>query len=202
MSYRGPKAKKSRRLGVAITPKSQKYLETRPGIPGQHGGRGGRRPSKLSDYGRQLMEKQRIRFQYNVSEKQLRRAYDRASRAQGATPEVLVQLLETRLDAIVLRAGFARSIHAARQYVSHGHFLVNGKKVDIPSFQVKVGDEIVVREKSKSMDVFKHALTLAEKCEYIATNDKDLSAKLSYLPTREEIPIVGDVATVVEFYSR
>ncbi|MDA3875137.1 MAG: 30S ribosomal protein S4 [Kiritimatiellae bacterium] len=200
MSYRGPKAKKSRRLGVAITPKSQRYLETRGFPPGQHGK--GRRPSKLSDYGRQLMEKQRIRFQYNMSEKQLRLAYEKASRSQDPTPEVLIQSLESRLDTVVLRAGFARSIFAARQYVNHGHFLVNGKKVDVPSFQVKVGDEVSVREKSKNMDCFKNALAMAEKVPYVTTNEGDLSCRLSTIPSREEIPVVGDVATVVEFYSR
>jgi small subunit ribosomal protein S4 len=200
MSYRGPKAKKSRRLGVAITPKSQKYLETRPHPPGQHGK--GRRPSKLSDYGRQLMEKQRIRFQYNMSEKQLRRAYEKASRSQDPTPEVLIQNLESRLDTVVLRAGLARSIFAARQYVNHGHFTVNGKKVDVPSYHVNVGDEVAVREKSKSMDCFKHALAMAEKVPYVTTNESDLSCRLSKVPDREEIPVVGDVATVVEFYSR
>lgn len=200
MSYRGPKAKKSRRLGVAITPKSQRYLETRGFPPGQHGK--GRRPSKMSDYGRQLMEKQRIRFQYNIGEKQLRRAYDKASRSQEPTPDVLIQVLETRLDAVVLRAGFARSIFAARQYVNHGHFTVNGKKVDVPSFQVKVGDEIKVKEKSKGLDCFKNALAMAEKVPYVVTNENDMSCRLSTLPTREEIPVVGDVATVVEFYSR
>ena len=200
MSYRGPKAKKSRRLGVAITPKSQKYLETRGFPPGQHGK--GRRPSKLSDYGRQLMEKQRIRFQYNMSEKQLRLAYEKASRSEDPTPDVLIQSLESRLDTVVLRAGFARSIFAARQYVNHGHFLVNGKKVDIPSFQVKIGDEVSVREKSKEMDCFKNALAMAEKVTYVTTNEGDLSCRMSTTPSREEIPIVGDVATVVEFYSR
>lgn len=200
MSYRGPKAKKSRRLGVAITPKSQRYLETRGFPPGQHGK--GRRPSKLSDYGRQLMEKQRIRFQYNMSEKQLRLAYEKASRSQDPTPDVLIQSLESRLDTVVLRAGFARSIFAARQYVNHGHFLVNGKKVDVPSFQVKVGDDVSVREKSKNMDCFKNALAMAEKVPYVTTNESELSCRLSTIPSREEIPVVGDVATVVEFYSR
>jgi len=200
MSYRGPKAKKSRRLGVAITPKSQKYLETRGFPPGQHGK--GRRPSKLSDYGRQLMEKQRIRFQYNMSEKQLRRAYDNASRSQDPTPDVLIQSLETRLDTVVLRAGFARSIFAARQYVNHGHFTVNGKKVDVPSYQVQVGDEVKVKEKSKDLDCFKNALAMAEKVPYVTTNEADLSCRLGKIPEREEIPVVGDVATVVEFYSR
>ena len=200
MSYRGPKAKKSRRLGVAITPKSQKYLETRGFPPGQHGK--GRRPSKLSDYGRQLMEKQRIRFQYNMSEKQLRLAYEKASRSKDPTPEVLIQNLESRLDTVVLRAGFARSIFAARQYVNHGHFLVNGKKVDVPSYQVKIGDDVSVREKSKGMDCFKNALAMAEKVTYVTTNEADLSCRMSALPNREEVPVIGDVATVVEFYSR
>jgi small subunit ribosomal protein S4 len=200
MSYRGPKAKRSRRLGVAITPKSQKYLETRGFPPGQHGK--GRRPSKLSDYGRQLMEKQRIRFQYNMSEKQLRIAYEKASRSQDPTPDVLIQLLESRLDSVVLRAGFARSVFAARQYVNHGHFLVNGKKVDIPSYHVSVGDVISVREKSKSMECFKNALAVSTKCPYVVTDEADMSCRLTYVPSREEIPVVGDVATVVEFYSR
>jgi len=202
MSYRGPKAKKSRRLGVAITPKSQKYLETRGFPPGQHGNKGGRRPAKLSDYGRQLMEKQRIRFQYNMSEKQLRLAYEKASRSQDPTPDVLIQSLESRLDTVVLRAGFARSIFAARQYVNHGHFLVNGKKVDVPSFQVKIGDEVSVRPKSKEMDCFKNALAMAEKVSYVTTNEGDMSCRMSTVPNREEIPVIGDVATVVEFYSR
>jgi small subunit ribosomal protein S4 len=200
MSYRGPKAKKSRRLGVAISPKSQKYLETRGFPPGQHGK--GRRPSKMSDYGRQLMEKQRIRFQYNMSENQLRLAYERAARSQDPTPDVLIQILESRLDAVVLRAGFARSIFAARQYVGHGHFLVNGRKVDVPSYHVKVGDVITVREKSKNLECFKNALAVATKCPYVVTDEADMSCRLSYLPSREEIPVVGDVATVVEFYSR
>ncbi len=202
MSYRGPKAKKSRRLGVAITPKSQKFLETRPQIPGQHGGRGGRRPNKLSDYGRQLMEKQRLRFQYNISEKQLRRAYKAASASKDSTPEALIQLLETRLDTMVLRSGLARSIHAARQYVAHGHIEVNGKKVDLPSYHVKVNDEISVKGKSKEMDCFTYASSLAERTPYIRLNDEELSAKLSYVPNRDEIPIICDVPTVVEFYSR
>lgn len=200
MSYRGPKAKKSRRLGVAITPKSQKYLETRPNPPGMHGR--GRRINKLSDFGRQLMEKQRLRFQYNLSEHALRRVYKVASNKAGETPEVLIQLIESRLDAVIFRAGLARSIFAARQYVGHGHFLVNGKKVDIPSFQVKVGDEIAVRPKSKEMACFQTALATAERVPYISTDDAALTARINYVPTRDEIPAICDVPVVVEFYSR
>ena len=170
MSYRGPKAKRSRRLGVALTPKAQKYLETRPHPPGQHGKN--RRPKKLSDYGRQLMEKQKLRFQYNISEGQLRGTYKKASQKEGSTPDILIQMLETRLDNVVLRAGLARSIFAARQYVSHGHFSVNGQRVDIPSYHVKVGDEIKVREKSKDLDCFKMALSVAESVPYVTANEK------------------------------
>ncbi len=200
MSYRGPKAKKSRRLGVAITPKSQKYLETRPHPPGQHGK--SRRPNKQTDYGRQLMEKQRIRFQYNLTEKQLRLAYAKATRSKDPAPEVLIRLLETRLDSVILRAGFARSVFAARQYVGHGHFRVNGKKVDIPGYQVKVGDVITIKERSKGLDCFKNALAMSTRLPYVAVNESEMSCRLTYEPKREEIPVVGDVNTVVEFYSR
>jgi len=201
MSYRGPKAKKSRRLGVAISPKAQKFLETRPQAPGMHGGKG-RRMNKLSDFGRQLMEKQRLRFQYNLAEHNLRKAYKEATRRSGSTPEELIAILEGRLDAFVYRAGFARSIHAARQYVNHGHFLVNGKKVDIPSFQVAVNDLVEVRPKSKELGCFQFALSTANAVPYISTDDKDMSARLNYSPTRDEIPVICDIPVVVEFYSR
>ena len=161
-----------------------------------------RRRSKVSDYGRQLMEKQRLRFQYNVSEKQLRKYYKEASRRAGATPEIMIQLLESRLDAVVLRAGFARSIHAARQYVRHGHFIVNGKRVNIPSFQVKPGDEIVVRDKSKTLECFTFALSTSERVSYITTDETKMTIRFNAIPEREEIPVICDVAVVVEFYSR
>lgn len=200
MNYTGPKAKRSRRLGVAITPKSAKYLERRGYAPGQHGKT--RRPNKLTDYGRQMLEKQRLRYQYNISERQLRNAFARALQSEKSTPEVLAQLLETRLDSIVLRAGFARTIHAARQYVGHGHVLVNGKKVDIPSYEVEVNDVISIKEKSKTLDCFKAALASSQRVPYVTTDDNALTAKLNYVPTREEIPVICDLPTVVEFYSR
>lgn len=200
MNYTGPKAKRSRRLGVAITPKSAKFLERRAYAPGQHGKT--RRPNKLTDFGRQMLEKQRLRYQYNISERQLRNAYARALQSQEATPEVLAQLLETRLDSIVLRAGFARTIHAARQYVGHGHILVNGKKVDVPSYHVEVNDVISVKDKSKGMDCFKTALSTTQRVAYVTTDENALTAKLNYVPKRDEIPVQCDIPTVVEFYSR
>src|SRR6056297_2355399 len=150
MKYTGPKAKLARRLGVLITPKSQKYLETRPTPPGMHGQ--SRRPKKQSDYGKQLIEKQRLRLQYNLSERQLHNYFETANGKEGNTVDIFMQLLECRLDALVLRAGFARSIYAARQLVSHGHIRVNGQKVNIASYGVRVGDEISVKEKSKKME--------------------------------------------------
>lgn len=192
--------KKSRRLGVAISMKAQRYLERRPGPPGMHVR--SRRPNKMSDYGRQLMEKQRLRFQYNISEKQLRSNYKEASRQAGSTPEVLVHLLESRLDNVVLRGGFSRSIHAARQYVRHGHFNVNGKRVDVPSYKVKIGDVVSVREKSKKMDCFSYALSTSERVPYITTDEAKMSITVTRTPERDEVPVICDIPVVVEFYSR
>ena len=200
MKYTGPKIKKARRLGVAVSPKSEKFLERRPNPPGQHGPT--RRRGKQSDYGRQLMEKQRLRYQYNMSEKQLRGVFAKAVRKQANTGEVMMQMLESRLDVVVLRAGLCRSIYQARQMVSHAHFRVNGKKVNIPSYQVSVGDVITVREKSKSLDSFVLAQQVAKTPEYITANDKELTAMLNRLPTREEVPVICEISQVVEFYAR
>ena len=200
MKYTGPKIKKARRLGIALTPKSEKYLERRPNPPGQHGP--GRRRGKQSDYGRQLTEKQRLRYQYNLSEKQLRNVYAKASRKPGNAGEVMVQMLESRLDVVILRAGMARTIYQSRQMVSHGHYRVNGKKVDIPSYQLRIGDKITVREKSKDLDAFVLAQQVAKTPEYVTANDKELTAELNRLPNRDEVPIVCEISSVVEFYAR
>lgn len=200
MNYTGPKIKKSRRLGIAITPKSNKYLETRPSPPGMHGQN--RRPSKQSDYGKQLTEKQRLRMQYNLSERQLGNYYKKAAGRKGNTADVFLHLLECRLDALVLRAGFARSIFAARQLVNHGHVRVNGKKVDIPSYNVRVGDKIGVKENSKQMDVINFALQNAEFVPYLKVDSETMSADLMEMPKREDIPVICEVSLVVEFYSR
>jgi small subunit ribosomal protein S4 len=200
MKYTGPKIKKARRLGIAVSPKSEKYLERRPNPPGQHGP--SRRRGKQSDYGRQLMEKQRLRHQYNMSEKQLRGVFTKAVRKPGNTGEVMIQMLESRLDVVVLRAGLCRSIYQARQMVSHAHFRVNGKKVNIPSFSVSIGDKITVREKSKDLDSFVLAQQVAKTPEYITANDKELTAEINRLPTREEVPVVCEISSVVEYYAR
>jgi len=189
MNYTGPKVKLSRKLGINLTVKAKKYSSRKPNPPGQHGA--AKKRAKLSDYGRQLLEKQRLRLQYNVSEKQM-----------GNTAENLVLLLETRLDAVVYRAGFARSIYAARQFVKHGHFLVNGRRLDVPSYQVKTSDVIQLREKSRNLEAFQESIRNSAPPAYLEVSKADFSAKLLYPPKREEIPVQCEVSLVVEYYSR
>lgn len=200
MNYTGPKVKLSRKLGFAMTPKARKFMDRKPYPPGQHGPV--KRRAKLSDYGRQLLEKQRLRLQYNVHERQMQNYYREASRMAGNTGDNLVALLESRLDALVYRAGFAPSMYAARQYVRHGHIEVNGQKVDIPSYRVKPNDVIQVREKSRKLECFQNAVRTAQPVPYLEVSKADLSAKYLYLPPREEVPVVCEVPLVVEYYAR
>lgn len=192
----------SRALGVALTPKAQKYMEKRPYPPGQHGPNKMRR-KQPSVYGLQLLEKQRLRFQYNVSERQMRNYFKKAAAKKGPTGEVLVQQLEMRLDAFVYRAGFARSIYAARQYVNHGHMEINGRRLNIPSAQVKVGDVLTIREKSINNVHIREAFDYSPPPPaYIERSKENLTAKLIAVPRREEIPVICDENAIVEFYSR
>lgn len=199
MKFTGPKVKLSRRLGIPLTPKAAKVMEKKPYPPGEHG-----RRFKKNDsvYKIQLLEKQRLRSQYNVHEKQMRNYYAKAKKMTGNTGENLVQLLESRLDALVLRGGLAVTIYAARQYVNHGHILVNDRKVDIPSYRVMPGDVISVKEKSRRLDMFKDALDQALPPEYLTTSAKNFSVIYERLPKRAEVPIICDLATVIEFYTR
>jgi small subunit ribosomal protein S4 len=202
MNYTGPKARRSRALGVALTPKCVRYLEARPYPPGVHG----RARRSVSDYALRLKEKQRLRYQYNVSETQLRRAFERALRKEGKTGELLVTELERRLDALVLRAGFARTIYAARQMVTHRHIVVNGRRVDKPSCQVEVGDVVAVAERSRTKSPFQVAAAGAHKLDttapYLAVNLPSLQFQLTALPKRAQVPVVCEEQLVVEFYSR
>ena len=200
MNFTGPKVKKSRALGVALTPKAQKLMQQRPFPPGQHGQRRKRRPS---EYAIQLLEKQRLRFQYNVSESQMRRAYEKAARMTGSTGDNLVQLLETRLDALVLRAGLAPTIYAARQYVTHGHFHVNGKKSTIPSQRLKVGDVIEVRDRESSKKIARaNHYEGAAVPVYMEPDVQNMRGKIIALPEREDFPAFFQEQQVVEFYAR
>ncbi len=200
MNYTGPKVKISRKLDLETVPKASKYKQRKPYGPGQHGP--SKRRSKQSDYGRQLLEKQRLRLQYNVSEKQMSNYYKKAAQLTGNTGEILVQLLETRLDALVYRSGLARTIYAARQYVSHGHIMVNDRRVNIPSYHVKVNDLISIKPKSRKLECFQDAVRGASPVPYLELSKADFSVKLLHLPPREEVPAICEISLVVEYYSR
>lgn len=201
MDLRGPKAKIARRLGIALTPKSAKYLDRRPYPPGQHGPTG--RPGKPSDFKRQLLEKQKLRAQYNVGERQLRNYFRQAAATPGNTPGRLLQLLETRLDATVLRAGFARTIFAARQYVRHGHITVNGRRVTMPAYQLKPGDTVEVAERSRAVPQIVQAVQAAARPPgYLEVDADNFRARLRELPSAEQVPVMCTLPLVVEYYSR
>ena len=202
MNQSRPKVRRSRALGIALTPKDVKYFERRPFPPGQHG----RSRPKVSDYKVRLLEKQRLKAQYNIREKQMQAAFDRAVRRPGKTGEEMIIDLETRLDALVLRAGFARTIYHARQIVSHQHVNVNGKRVDRPSYRVSPYDTIEVAERSRQKTPFKVAAAGAHAPErrapYLETDLAGLKTTLIRLPRRPEIPVLCDEQLIVEFYSR
>ncbi|WP_432932499.1 30S ribosomal protein S4 [Microbispora sp. CA-135349] len=204
MRYTGPKVRLSRRAGVPLTRKAVKYFEARPYPPGEHGRKTSRR--NTGDYGMRLLEKQKLRWYYDVSERQLRRYWDLAVRRPGRSGEELVALLETRLASLVLRAGLAPSIYAARQYVNHGHITVDGRKVDIPSYQVKPGQSVGVRDRSAGRQPFVAAAegTYADDrtAPYLDVDHRGLNFTLLRRPAREEIVVPVDEQLVVEYYSR
>jgi small subunit ribosomal protein S4 len=198
----GPKVKISRALNLAITPKAARIMERRSFTPGQHGLA---RKKSPSTYKIQLLEKQRLKATYNVSEKQLRHYYDMASHTHGATGDVLLAHLEMRADAAVYRMGFARTIYAARQYVAHGHFTLNGRRIFTPSHPLKVGDVISVNEKSKTHPQIVEALTHSggvQVPEYYEINKVKMEGKLIAKPIREQIPVKLTEQHVVEYYSK
>jgi small subunit ribosomal protein S4 len=198
--YTGPITKKSRRLGVDLVG-GDKAFERRPYPPGQHG----RGRQKESEYRLQLHEKQKARFTYGVLEKQFRRYYEEANKTQGKTGEALLQILESRLDNVVYRASLARTRRHARQLVVHGHFLVNGRKVDIPSFRVSEHDIVEVREKSKQMTPFLIAKeTHGERLvpPWLEVIPGDLRALVHKLPTRQQIDTMVQEQLIVELYSK
>lgn len=200
MNYNGPKIKLSRKLGLELTPKAGKYTAKKGYPPGQHGA--SKKRTKQSDFGRQLLEKQRLRLQFNVSEKQMHNYYVKATHLEGNTGELLVQLLEQRLDNFVYRSGLARTIYAARQFVTHGHILVNGKRVTIPSFHVKVNDLVSIKPKSHKIEQIHESVRNTHPPVYIEVSKVDFSARLLYVPPKEEIPVICEISLVVEYYSR
>ncbi|WP_046471029.1 30S ribosomal protein S4 [Allosalinactinospora lopnorensis] len=203
MRYTGPKVRLSRRAGTPLTRKAVSYFEKRPYPPGEHGRRVRR---STSDFAVRQAEKQKMRWYYDVSEKQLLRIYENAKKRSGRTGEEMIAELELRLVTVVLRAGLAPSVYAARQYVNHGHITVDGKKVDIPSYRVKPGQVIGVQEKSRNMVPFVEAAEGVHADEkiagYLAVSHKDLRIAVVDRPKREQVPVPFDEQLVVEFYAR
>jgi small subunit ribosomal protein S4 len=196
---RGPKVKIARALGIALTPKAARVMERRPNPPGQHGVPTRR---KVSDYKKQLLEKQRLRAQYNISERQLQNAFTEATRQSGNTGVNLLRLLEMRLDAIVLRAGLARTIYAARQAVVHGHVMVNGRRVDRPSRRLQPGDTVALAARSRDLAAFTVPLENARPPAYLDLDRDRRSVRVRELPEREQIPVQAELSLIVEYYSR
>lgn len=203
--FTGPKGKLVRRFGVNIygNPKYDRLLERRSHGPGQHGPNQARR--KVSDYGQQLVEKQKLRHTYGLLEKQFRRTFRKAQQMRGVTGENLLCLLETRLDSIAFRAGFGCTLMQARQLVNHGHLKINGRRVDIASFRVRVGDVITVRDSAPSRGLATRYLMENPRFDsagWLAVDQQELSVKLSRLPQRDEIGVAANEQMIVELYSK
>jgi small subunit ribosomal protein S4 len=199
--YRGPKSKIARKFGEPIFG-PDKVFEHKNYPPGMHGASARRR--KVSEYGLQLKEKQKAKYTYGVLEKQFRNLFEKASSAKGVTGEVLLQMLESRLDNVVFRLGIAKSRAAARQFVTHKHIVVNGKVVNIPSYQVKPGDIVGVRERSKSMEEITDSLHSRRSAQYewLEWDGDKLTGKFLNVPEREEIPENIKEQLIVELYSK
>jgi small subunit ribosomal protein S4 len=198
--YTGPKTKIARKFGEAIFG-DDKAFEKRNYPPGQHGN--ARRRGKKSEYATQLMEKQKAKYTYGILERQFRNMFKKATAADGITGDVLLQLCESRLDNVVFRMGIAPSRSAARQLVSHRHILVNGEKVNIPSYHVKPGDVVAVREKSKSLDAISQSLSNASHpYEWINWNNDKMEGTFVSTPQRIQIPENINTQFIVELYSK
>lgn len=201
---RSPIVKQSRREGYALHPKAHKVMVRRTNIPGQHGGG---RQSKPSNYALQLREKQKVRRLYGLLEKQFSNLMKEAERGQGQAGQNLLMFLERRLDNVIYRAGFAVSRRSARQLVGHGHLMLNGRRVDIPSIRIKAGDEITLRPKSKNNQYFKELADIATAAgqpslSWLTVDIKKATIKVTGLPKPEEADPDLNMQLIVEYYSR
>jgi len=188
-----------RALGVNLPGLSRKTVDKRPYPPGQHG----QARKRISEYGVRLMEKQKLRVNYGISEVQLRRLFAEAVASRSVTGDKLLELVERRLDNVAFRAGFAPTIPAARQLVSHGHLLVNGKRVNIASYRVQRGDVVSVRLKSKdNASVLESIKSTPHRPDWISFNDENRSATVNALPTAQSVPFELNVQLVIEYYAR
>ena len=197
--FTGSMWKKSRRLGISLTG-TGKELSKRPYAPGQHGANQRR---KISEYGLQQQEKQKLRFMYGVNERQFRTLFNEAGKMKGIHGENFMILLESRLDNLVFRLGLARTRRQARQLVNHGHVTVDGRRVDIPSYRVKPNQLIGVREKAKNLDIIKESIEVNNFVpEYLTFDADKMEGVYTRLPERSELPAEINEALIVEFYSR
>ena len=197
--YTGSSYKQARRVGMSLL-ENGKEVARRPYGPGQHGAD---RKGKLSNYGTQLKEKQKVRFMYGLNERQFHKTFVEAGKIKGIHGENFLKLLESRLDNLVYRIGFASTRRAARQFVNHGHVLVNGKKVDIPSYRCKVGDVISLKDKAKDMKVVKESLEkVVSRVEFVTFDANKLEGVFVRLPERRELNADIDESLIVEFYNR
>jgi len=204
MKYTGPKARQCRREGINLfgSAKYQKIMGRRPGVPGVHGAK---RRTKLSDYGKQLREKQKAKRMFCLSEKQFKNYFDKATDSKAITGDALFTLLERRLDNAIYRAGFAMTRIQARQFAGHGLFMVNGRRVDVPSYQLRPGDVVEVRDGKKKSPVFQQNLTELENHEapsWLKVNKKGLSFEVASLPESDAFESAINPQMIVEFYSR
>ena len=197
--YTGPSYKKARRVGFSISETGNEFAR-RPYGPGQHGNA---RKGKLSDYGTQLKEKQKVRFMYGLNERQFKNTFKKASKLKGVTGTNFLRMLESRLDNLVYRTGFATTRRGARQLVNHGHVTVNGKKVNIPSYQVKVGDVISLKEDDKNLKVVAESLAkISKRVDFITYDEAKMEATYVRLPERNELNADINEALIVEFYNK
>jgi len=197
--YTGSSYKQARRVGFSIS-ETGRELARRPYGPGQHGNA---RKGKLSDYGTQLKEKQKVRFMYGLNERQFRKTFEEASKMKGIQGTNFLRLLESRLDNLVYRIGFASTRRGARQLVNHGHVTVNGKKVDIPSYRVKPGDVIAMKEADKNLKVVADSLAkVTRRVEFITYDENKMEATYVRMPERNELNADIDEALIVEFYNK
>ncbi len=204
-SYNGPKAKVQRRFGELLVPrpKYSKILENRAFPPGEHGREKQYRSGRRSNFGIQLDEKQKLAFIYNIRERQMRNYYKKADQMPGPTGGNLLTLLERRLDNIVYKGGLGATIWAARQVVNHGHILVNGSRVNLPSYQVNEGDEISLREKMrKNVHVAEWIEQTPYYPPYLSVNKDNFTITVTHLPEPQEVQVPVDIQLVVEFYNR
>ncbi len=197
MRYLGSKCKRCRAVGQSVCGRVKCAILRKPSPPGQHGAA----RKKKSDFALQLAEKQKIRWTYDVSERQFYSVYEEASRAKGVTGTIMLQILESRLDNIVFRSNLAGSRAHARQLISHGHVLLNGNRVTVPSIRTKLGDKITIRDKSKSQlkEAHKAAVIVPE---WIAAEEKSMEASVTMIPTREQLDQSFNEHLVIEYYSR